>query len=526
MSNLDDLIYLVEINAYSPDDEAEITLRYCSGLGKITSPTETPPSVPFEPRVMQPINVTRTMFSEARVMTGAQLGFGDIRLNNADCGLSALFNMGFDGRQVVVRVGAQDAAYPSGYSTLLIGTSDGIEADEYEVIIRMRDKLAILDQPIQTQRYGGTNVLPDGVDGVEEDLKDVEKAQAFGRVYHVEPQQVNSARLIYDLHSRPDGSAAVIQAVDAIYDMGAPVTIGVSRANQAAMDANEPDPDKADYCLATGRIRFGYQPAGRVTVDYRGEATGSYVNTVPAIVKRVLEQAGIASGEIDSASFAALASAAPYDSGIYARGGETRKDIIERLLVSIGGYLVPNRSGVWTIGRLVAPSGTPVATLTDNEILKLSRIATGDNGKGLPVKRVTIKYKRYNSVFSDSDLAGSVKLDQAKTAELKKEWRTTSVTESSVTTKHLLAPELERETCLVSLTDANTERDRQIALHSVRRDFVKATARLDEINAEIDIGSIVEVVTNRFDYSEGRLFVVVGVTNDGRRNETNLDLWG
>lgn len=526
MSARDDLIYLVEINAYDPDAEEEITLRYCDGLGKITAPSETPPNVAYENRLTQPINVTRTMFSDSRVLGGAQLAFGEIRLNNADKGLSSLFNLGFDGRTIVVRVGPPEAAYPSGYAVLLTGAAEGIEADDKEVVIRVRDKLAILDQPIQTQRYGGTNVLPDGVDGVEEDLKDVEKAQAFGKVFHVEPQCVNTARLIYDLHSRPDGSAAAIYAVDAIYDKGKAVTIGVARANQAAMDANEPDPDKADYCLATGRIRFGYQPAGKVTVDYRGEATGSYPNKVAGIIKRILSQAGIPSGEIDDASFTAIDTAAPYEAGVFVPGGATRKDVIERLAVSIGAYVVPDRLGIWKIGQLVAPSGDPVVTLTNAEIMKISLVATDDKGKGIPVKRVTLKYKKYNSTFTESDLAGDVLTNQALTAELKKEWRTTSQADLSVVTKHILAPELERETCLTSASDAATERDRQLALHKVRRDFVKATVRLDELNAELDLGSIVKIEAEYFDYASGRLFVVVGITTDGRAKETNLDLWG
>jgi hypothetical protein len=237
-------------------------------------------------------------------------------------------------------------------------------------------------------------------------------------------------------------------------------------------------------------------------------------------------QAGVDAADIDDASFSALDTAAPYDAGIFVRGGETRKDIIERLQVSIGAYTVPDRLGKWKAGQLLAPSGDPVLTLTDNEILRISRVSTADKGRGLPVKRVTMKYRRFNTVFNESDLAGAVLTDQARTAELKKEWRTTSATDSSVVTKHILAPELERETCLANLSDANTERDRQLALHKVRRDFVKAAARLDEINATLDLGAVVKIEADRFDYASGRLFVVVGITTDGLAKETSLDLWG
>ena len=59
-------------------------------------------------------------------------------------------------------------------------------------------------------------------------------------------------------------------------------------------------------CLSPPLIRLGAAPSGRITVDFRGEATGSYPNTVAGIVKRILLQAGVSSGDIDDASFTAL----------------------------------------------------------------------------------------------------------------------------------------------------------------------------------------------------------------------------
>jgi hypothetical protein len=300
-----DLIYLVEIDAYDPVSAGVVTLRFASGLGMVTSPSETPPNTHFAPLLTQPINFTRTAFSDARVMGGSDLGYGEIRLNNADQSLSYMLDYGIDGRAIVVRVGLQGAAYPSGFTTLLTGTAEQLEAEDQEIIIRLRDRLAILDEPIQPQKYGGTNVLPDGVDGVADDIKDQEQPQGFGRLYHAPAVCENTARLIYGLHSRPDGSAGVIQAVDVVYDMAVPLVFGASRANLAALEANEPSPGYYDACLGIGKIRLGAAPVGRITADFRGEATGSYPNTVAGIVKRILLQAGVSSGDIDDASFTA-----------------------------------------------------------------------------------------------------------------------------------------------------------------------------------------------------------------------------
>lgn len=518
-----DTVYLVEIDAYNPDTEEVEVLRFASGLGLVTSPSETPPNAHYAPLVTQPVNFTRTAFSDARVMGGSQLGYGEIRLNNADQQLSWMLDYGVDGRNVVVRIGPEGAPYPSGYTVMLTGTAEQIEADAEELVIRLRDRLAVLDTPFQKVQYAGTNTPPDGYEGSEDDIKGQDKPINYGRVFHVEPVCVNPHKQIYDLHSRPDGSAAVIQAVDAVYEGGLAVTFGVNRANQAAMDANEPDIGKWDSCLATGRIRFGYEPTGKITVNFRGEATTSYVNTVSGIVQRILEQCGETS--IGSSSFSALASAAPYEVGISVQPGETARDVIERLLLSCSGWLVPDRLGVWQVGQLTAPSGTPVVVFTDLEIDALQRRSTDDAERGVPIHKAIVRYKKWQSPFSASEVVGAV--DASTRASLVQEWRSTSPATSSATlAKHLLAGELKRDTCIVSETDANTERDRLLALHGVRRDFVEAEVETDAFVVTIDIGTLVELRTSRLDYASGRLFWVVGITSDGTKGSTKLDLWG
>jgi hypothetical protein len=135
-------------------------------------------------------------------------------------------------------------------------------------------------------------------------------------------------------------------------------------------------------------------PAKRVTADIRGDSSGGYVNTPAAIVKRILTgRCGISSGDIDNATFTALDSAAGYDCGIFISGEQSRQAVIDRLLASVGAWLAPSRTGVWQVGQLVAPSGTPVATFTDDEILSLERQATRDAEAGVPVYRVKVTYK-------------------------------------------------------------------------------------------------------------------------------------
>jgi hypothetical protein len=494
-------------------------LRFASGRGRMTGPGDVPPHAHFAPRLQQPVNFSRTLFSNARVTGGSKVGAGEMVLNNTDQGLGYLRDLGIDGRDITVRVGAQDAAYPSGFTTFLTGTAEQVEVGARTATIRLRDRLQVLSLPLQATRYTGSNVLPAGAEGTADDIKGQPKPLLYGRRYQVSPVLVNTAKLTFQLH---DGA---IQAVDAVYDMGIALTAGADYANLAALEAAAPGAGTYVTCLALGLFRLGSAPAGKVTADARGDSTGSYLSKVGEIVQRILTtRCGVAAGDIDTASFTALNAAAPGEIGFYATSDTTRQEAIDTILASVGAWLAPTRTGLWQIGQLVAPSGTPVATFTDVEILALDSRATNDDARGVPVWRVTVRYKPYTAGAATADIAAGV--TQARRAELLQPWRDTTATDTTVQAKHLLATDLVRETLLNIASDAATEASRLLALHGVRRDFVQAEVWLTEANASVDLGRVVRLVTPRLGYGAGRDFIVVGITVDGRRQRLTLDLWG
>lgn len=510
------LTYLVEITAH--DGSTTTTLRYSSGRGTMTLPSESPANAWFAPRLMQPISFKRTMFASARVAGGATVGTGEIVLNNLDQQLASLRDYGIDGRAVVVRLGAQGAAYPSGYTTVLSGTAEQATVGATTATIRLRDRLQLLTLPLQATLYAGTNSPPSGAEGTADDIKGQRKPLLFGRRYQIEPVLVNTALLIWQFH---DGAA---HAVDAVYDAGVALTPASDRANLAALEAATIAPGSYDTCLALGLIRLGAAPAGRVTMDARGDATGGYVDTAAEIVSRILTQrCGIAGGDLDGATFTALASAAGYECGLYITGEITRQQAIDAVLASVGGWLAPDRAGLWQVGRLVAPSGTPAFEFTDVHILALETLAPRDAEAGLPVWRVKLRGLPY-AALGRADLAGAV--SEADKARLLQPWREATASDSSVQTKHPLAPEMLRDTAIQDASDLATEAARLLALHKVRRDFVEARVALTEANAAVDLGDVVRLATNRLGYGAGRDFVVVGIDADGKRKRLTLDLWG
>ena len=523
-----DPITLVEITAYDPATSTTRVLRYTSGIGKMTRPSETPANVWFDPRLQQPIRFKRTMFSNARVTGGATIGSGEIVLNNTDQALAGLRDLGIDGRDVVIRVGPQDAAYPSGYTTFLNGTAEQVEVGSRAATIRLRDTLQLLPLPLQANLYAGTNALPSGAEGTAADIKGQRKPLLFGRRSWMVPVMVNTAKLILQFH---DGQA---QAVDAVYDQGVAITYsGTDRASLAALEAATVTAGQYDTCLALGLIRLGASPAGRITMDARGDATGGYVSKAGEIVQRILtHRCGILVGDLDASSFATLNAAATAECGVYLTGEVTRQVAIDQVLSGCGGWLAPNRNGLWQIGQLLAPSGDPAFTFTDVDIQSLDTQATRDAEAGVPVWRVKLRGKHYAETALSDLVAVGATMTEARRAELLQPWREATASDSAVQALHLLAPELVRASSIQDTTALATEANRVLALHEVRRDFTQAGVWLTQTRAAIDLGTQVRLVTNRLGYGAGRDFRVVGIDLDSvtiagaRRSQLKLDLWG
>jgi hypothetical protein len=93
-------IYLVQLTAHDPTLRSATTLRFATGLGYVSAPTDLPPNVYWEPRVIAPIDVKRDIFTSGRTSGRSRMSFGDLVLNNADGQLDYLLTHGFSGRLV------------------------------------------------------------------------------------------------------------------------------------------------------------------------------------------------------------------------------------------------------------------------------------------------------------------------------------------------------------------------------------------------------------------------------------------
>ncbi len=228
----------------------------------------------YEPRITTPTTVTSSMFSD-RTTSGANAKtYGYLELENSDGALDYMADYAFEGKQAIVSFYLDDGT-GVGYVTTVI---DSIELSITKVVINLRDIIADLDKPLLTSVYGGTNILPNGIDGTD-DIKGQTIPRLLGFVKSIEPVQVNTAVWIYQISD----SAGTIQNV---YDKGVVLPPqSPPFSSVAAMVAGSVTP--GSYRVYRGPeglfFKLGVAPNGIVTCD----ATG-YVDVNPVLINVVL----------------------------------------------------------------------------------------------------------------------------------------------------------------------------------------------------------------------------------------------
>ena len=246
--------------------------------------------------------------------------------------------------------------------------------------------------------------MPDGIDGTD-DIKGSAKPLVFGPVYNITVKEVNTSKLIFQVHDD-------VAAIPAAYDMGVPLPQGTDYTDESDMETNAPSAgtyrvwSSATYGTFA---RLGSSPAGSLTFDVVEGATAAD-RTAAQIAKRMALR-GISSGEISSADITALDAKNSAEVGIYIADGSTFtiREALDQVLGSIGAWYTFDIDAVLRMGRLELPTGEPDVTLTDGgNAISIERIASNDAGKGVPPWKVNLQYEKNWTVQSASDLAGSV----------------------------------------------------------------------------------------------------------------------
>lgn len=513
-------LYLAHVTVYDPALPGTRVL-YLSTAGYTTGAVHLPPGgvahTAYDPRIQQPANMRRDIFSRGTTGGASEIGYGAMELVNIDGGFDAIANYGLDGQPITLLLGEVKRGGVPVWTTILVGTMEQPEVTWNKVTIRLRDRQAELDKPAAPNLYAGTNALPNGLDGVAGDLKGKNKPRTYGRVFNVPPPCVNTARLTYQVN---DGAIA---SLDVVYDRGVVLTAGATYVSQAAMEATAPSAGQYRAWLGGGMFRLGSAPSGIVTADVTQGATAAD-RTVAQLCKAIATgPGGIAVGDITAADITALDVDNASEVGIWLNS-ESCRDALDALTNSIGAWWGFDRLGKYRTGRFEAPAGVPVAEIVPDDIISIDRIASNDVGRGVSAWQVTLKYKRIYTTQT-TDLAGSVA--DARRAELREDYRQTVASDASIKTKHTLAPLLEFDTLLVDATAAATEAARRLDLYKAERTTLEVKMGYDgSLVSTIDLGDVVQLTVPRFGMDAGKLFTVTGLRSDLQNKLLYMTLWG
>src|SRR5215207_2728642 len=482
-----------------------------------TASTDTMPNLLFEGDLIKILRFDRSIISGGG-FGKMSIGVGELELMNADGAYDELIDKyAIDGRRVVVKVGAQGVSYGK-FRTIYDGSAVGWDVDESVLRITLRDAGYKLQIPASGTLYAGTGAL----EGTS-DLKGRRKPLCFGFVDNVSPPLIIPAELVYQVSDGP------IQAIAAVYDRGSLLGLSTDYLNPDALRSALINPGQYATCLTYGLFRLGAAPAGTITADVQGDKTGGvFARSTAQIIRRLM----LRSKAVDDPaglvvpSFDALDAVQSSDVGYWLEPESTAtvRSVIDELLAGVGAWGDFRRDGLFQVGRLDAPTGTPNATYTRAQILDLRRSRL-PSAISPPPWRFRCAWGRNWTV--QDDLAAIVLPDRV--SYLSQPYRVAASGDTALGQKlkniYTLAQDPEPVPSLFRReVDAQNEADRLLKLYSPSRALYSITLKLQPLIHEI--GDVIELQDERFDLKYGRPMRIVDIAEDMNDRQIQIQAFG
>jgi hypothetical protein len=347
---------------------------------------------------------------------------------------------------------------------------------------------------------------------------------------------LSSDGLTWSEFTNPLGASIVYDVVFGDVDYGTSVIVGATNKvsttyasagsyadeDELLDDSLAPAPARYKVHAAGGYIRLGSVPAGLITCDVT-EGDTAADRTHAQIFARVLSPAlPLTTMEFSPADVAALDVLDNDEVGFWTMDDRSIGSVVDELAQSARAWWGPDATGVLRIAKFVAPTGSTVLDLTDDDNLSLQRIPPNDEGKGVPRWKTVLQYAR-NYAVQATDVAAGV--TDARRAEIAKEWRTATSSDATVQTAHLLAPDITSPSWLSSAADAQTEADARQAIWGSDQDVFEVLTELNTESEAVDMGDEVNLTSDRFDLTAGEACVVLGLEPRPDTDELSLTLW-
>lgn len=514
------IIYLADLNI-SNNLGVPVTLNYSSGK------TTTVGGIVYTAKISQPAFLGQSITIDSSIGGAISSSIGELILTNAKRDLDYLKTYIFEGKTLIVY----------SYDTVsLVKTkilTQVIEQATFEwtqVSIRIENKSASLDVPLQTKKYLGNNVLPNGTEGVI-DLKDKLKPIIFGRVNNMTPILVNTSKLIYQISSEP------VEQIVSVMTRGAYVSLADAVITSFADFINETNsalyPPAGYYTFYSGAegsfFRLGM--ASEVVTCTVWEKISAISNSPAQVIKRILAYAGITSYLTTDITY--IDGKVADNIGLFVDGTETVASLLTDICSSIGawwGFDQNNNFRLYYFGDVSASTLATIHTKTDVDKYGITSFELTNatiNGKSDPVKEVTLEYAKNYTVEDKGSIAGIITTTDIERATwLSEEFRKAKAVKD-LTTIYPKSQILTYPTLFNSEYSAISEAQRVLALTSVKRNVISITARLplSELIALYPCG-IVNIVMPRYGFDSGKKCIIIGMELDFLNYTASLTLWG
>lgn len=518
--------YLVEVPAYVPG-VGLTTLRF-STHSLTADPADG--ALFYDGRVSDIGSFNRSIWGRGATSGKATVDAGYSDLIALDGSLDALIGYGFGRIATIKNLAARNAPL-SGATTVMRPIVDGIETSDAvrKLRLRYRGRMAELDQPLLTRRYLGTTTSADAAVQTEGDatLAGQIVPYAFGVNTSAPGKPISRFKQLFQFAGNAQAS---IVPMDGAVEIS---TIGDFGSASALLNATIPA-GRSATCFAEGMARFGSPPIYAVTANLV-EGASSATRSAARIMQRLLALvASIAGADIETATFDAFHAFNAAEVCSYIDDDKSGIDVISAVADSVGGALIETPLGTYQVVYNGGPSATSSdATFTTRELLDGAAMqlfaGPANEGAGTPAYRVVVNYGRIWKTLTAGELVPRVAeatsgADLALKTLLGQRNQVAIAEDASVKTTYPLAVELTFDTLIANAADAAAEAARRLALYKVRRDRVSFPTFMHR--GEIELGRTVTIQMNRFGWSAGKRFLVIGREDDWKRQRRILSLWG
>tara|TARA_R110001606_G_scaffold118915_3_gene249730 strand:+ start:228 stop:1670 length:1443 start_codon:yes stop_codon:yes gene_type:complete len=455
---------LVEAKYYDTSEK----VRYMATHSFVSKPTDTPANIVYDDLIVS----VPTIQSQV----GMAFGVGDIDLVN-DGSLDVWLNDAWDGRGLSLLIGDPTWARDDFRQIASLVTESFEVVNNNKMRLRVRDKREKLNINTQNNYYTSGEAFGKPI------------PLTVGQVFNLTPVLINASTHQYQVH---DGQ---INAISQVRDSGVSVSFTAN--------------------LSAGTFVLSSQPSGVITCDVQGaKPSGTYLTKTADIVEYLSKREALVTADIDAASIASFNTTVPYTVGFYIASRQNLISVIDKLMNSVGSYWLFNRAGKMVLWQLNNLTNSPSAYFDSDDVLDNTFKFVSSN---LPYARAAIGY--HKNFTRQTNLAGSV--NEANRNLYQGDNLISTADNSSIITAHPLAVKPEPlDTLITTLTNANTESARVLALNNAVRFVYEATFSTGPF--EIKLGDEISVVYPRFGFENGKNVIVVGLDEQPSSNKIKV----